>query len=90
MSTSTSGLISTTNLIGRTAEKENFRRVESIKCSDTGEPLPRVKKPFPMVPALPGALELYGNIPFSAGAAMGAWESSGSFEGYVFWSSRIP
>jgi len=33
-----------------------------------------------VVPALPEALELYGNVPFSMGAAMGAWESSESFE----------
>jgi len=43
-----------------------------------------------MVPTLPGTLELYGNVPFLAGAAMGAWESSGSFEDYFFWSSEFP
>jgi len=37
-----------------------------------------------MVPAFPGTLELYGNITFSAGASMGAWESSRSVEDCFF------
>jgi len=58
--------------------------------SVTRETLPRVGKPVPKVPALLEALELYGNVPFSAGAAMGAWESSRSFEYYFLWSSGVP
>ena len=41
-----------------------------------------------MVPELLGALELYGNVTFSVGAAMGARESFGSFEDCFFLEFR--
>lgn len=52
--------------------------------SVTREPLLRGGKPVPVVPVLLEALELNGNVPFSVGTAMGAWESSGSFEDFFF------
>jgi len=39
---------------------------------------------------IPRSFGTVWDVPFSVGAAMGAWESFGSFEDKFFWSSDIP